>query len=534
MNTLSSFCIQSPASVRVRSGVLTAEAKTFRRPGVRVLLVIVFCAAFQPFAAAQQQPNRPLIDPSEMRHKSARVAVTTPPAQTGRWDTLPQSMPINPVHVALMHNNKILVVAGSGNDPDNRNFQAGVWNISNRTVTTFPLAWDMFCSGMVILPSGRPFILGGTLSYNPFLGERHTAIFDPLSGQFANAAQMNGGRWYPTGTVLGDGSVLVVSGSTDTSTDINQSVQIWNGNQWRDAGRVFLPLYPRQHLLENGKVFEDGPNPNSKMYDPATGSWTDVAMTNLPSNRKYGTSVLLPLSPTNDYKPTVMILGGANQIDDTKFEPATDTTELIDLSVNQPRWVNGPMMDRPRVELNATILPNGRVLVSGGSAKNEVGTPDSLSAQLYNPDSNSFSPAGSMMFQRLYHSNTILLPDATVMAVGNNPDNFPGGYETHIEIYSPPYLFDPDNSLASRPVITGTTPSVIHYGATFRISTAAAGSIRDVVLIRPGAVTHSFDMEQRLVRLNFTVGNGVLSAVAPPIGNIAPPGYYMVFILKDC
>jgi hypothetical protein len=493
------------------------------------LSAVVLCAALQPFAAAQQQPERPFIEPTEMRHKTARkAAVATQPAQTGRWDTLNQLMPINPVHVALMHNHKILVVSGSGNDPDNHNLQAGVWNIATQTINTFPLAWDMFCNGMVILPDGRPFVLGGTLQYDPFLGQLLTATFNPVTGTFTDMAQMSGGRWYPTGTVLGNGSVLVVSGLNNTNSNVNTTVQKFAGTAWTAAGTIFpgVPLYPRQHLLPNGKVFEDGANRNSKMYDPATQLWTDVATTIFPGNRDYGTSVLLPLSPANGYQPRVMILGGANG-----SSAATDTTELIDLSVNQPQWVSGPGMDRPRVQLNATILPNGKVLVSGGSTQSEIATADSLSTQLYDPDSNSFSPAGSMEFPRLYHSNTILLPDATVMAVGGNPERTV--YEPHIEIYSPPYLFNSDGSLAVRPVITGITPSVLRYGAAFSISTAAAKSIRQVVLVRPGAVTHAFDMEQRLVRLNFTASYGALSVTAPANGNIAPPGYYMLFILNS-
>jgi hypothetical protein len=188
-------------------------------------------------------------------------------------------------------------------------------------------------------------------------------------------------------------------------------------------------------------------------------------------------------------------------------------------------------MDSARVQLNATILPNGKVLVSGGSSKNEDATTAKLTTELYDPDVDRFSPASLMEFPRLYHSNTLLLPDATVMAVGSNPDNRP--FESTIEIYSPPYLFNSDRRPAIQPTITAIAPDVIHYGATFHITTPDAANIRKVVLIRPGAVTHSFDMEQRLVELAFTVDNGRLTTTAPLNGNFAPPGYYMVFILNS-
>ena len=111
-----------------------------------------------------------------------------------------------------------------------------------------------------------------------------------------------------------------------------------------------------------------------------------------------------------------------------------------------------------RVQLNATLLPNGKVLVSGGSAKDEDTSTAVLQAQLYDPDTNTFAAASSMAFARVYHSNTLLLPDATVLAVGGNPQRTV--YEPHIEIYSPAYLFDSHGNPAIRPAITSVTT---HY-----------------------------------------------------------------------
>ena len=472
---------------------------------------------------AQPGQERPFVEPVEMHKASPRV-LETQPAQRGRWDTQPELMPINPVHVALMHNSKVLVISGSGNDPNNKDFQAGVWDSASGVVKTFPITWDMFCSGMVILSSGRPLVLGGTLQYDPFFGQLKTAFFDPTTETFTDAAQMNGGRWYPTGTVLGNGTVLVVSGFTNTSSTVNTNVQIWVSGNWTAAGTIFagVPLYPRQHLLPDGQVFESGANRDSKMFDPVTTTWFDVATTNFSANRDYGTSVLLPLTPANGFKPRVMIMGGSS--------PATNTTELIDLSVSQPQWVNGPTMAHPRVQLNATILPNGKVLVSGGSTNDEDASTAALETELYDPDANSFAPGSAMAFPRLYHSNTLLLPDATVLALGGNPVRTV--YEPHIEIYSPPYLFNADGTPATRPVMSGIDQS-IHYGASFYIRTPYPADIKSVVMIRPGAVTHAFDMEQRLVGLSFTSSNGQLYVKAPANGNLAPPGYYMVFILDS-
>ncbi|HWZ44575.1 MAG TPA: galactose oxidase early set domain-containing protein, partial [Candidatus Saccharimonadales bacterium] len=204
--------------------------------------------------------------------------------------------------------------------------------------------------------------------------------------------------------------------------------------------------------------------------------------------------------------------------------------ETIDLSVAHPAWAAGPNMVHPRIQLNATILPTGKVLVSGGSAKDEDTTTGTLEAEIYDPAANTFSSAGLMEFARVYHSNTLLLPDATVLAVGGNPQRTV--YEQHIEIYSPPYLFNNAGGPAVRPVIAAVVPSVLRYNQVFAVKTLAGANIKEVVLVRPGAVTHAFDMDQRLVGMSFTAVPGGLKVKAPANGNLAPPGYYMLFIVN--
>jgi hypothetical protein len=130
----------------------------------------------------------------------------------------------------------------------------------------------------------------------------------------------------------------------------------------------------------------------------------------------------------------------------------------------------------------------------------------------------------------LYHSVALLLPDATVWLAGGNPSR--GTYVQQMEIYQPPYLFDSTGALATRPSITGA-PSSISFGNTFTVQTPDAASIAHVVLVRNGAVTHAFGMDQREVEMSFTAGSGTLTVTAPPNGNIAAPGYYMLFILNN-
>lgn len=443
----------------------------------------------------------------------------------GQWQTLPNLMPINPVHAALLHNGKVLIVSGSGNLPTNTNLQAAIFDPSTGTITTQPVNWDMFCNGMVVLSDGRAFVNGGTLQYDPFHGQLVSAVYDPATGQFTNVQNMAHGRWYPTVTSLSDGTIMTFSG-LDENGNTNSTVEIYTvGSGWSSAfGSPFTPpLYPRMTLLPSGKVFYSGSTTSSRYFDPAAHTWSGVvATTNYSGTRTYGTSVLLPMTPANNYKPVVMIMGGGN--------PATNTTELIDLSAATPKWTYGPNMSQARIEMNATILPNGKMIALGGSLNDEDTTTASLNADLYDPATNTFSSAGQNAYARLYHSNSLLLPDATVLFIGGNPAR--GTYEQHIEIYSPAYLFNPDGSFATRPSITGVPSTGIGYGSAFQVQTPDAASISSVVLMRAGAPTHAFDMEQRLVALSFTAGSGVLNVTAPPNGNIAPQGYYMLFLLN--
>ena len=178
-------------------------------------------------------------------------------------DFLP--VPINPIHVALLANGKVLVVAGSGNCPPSQSgCPAGApYGPSNScgaalydppgTFTPFTVTWDMFCNGMVLLPDGRAFIDGGTIQngYDPFRGASKTSIFYPVTNTFTDAQNMAHGRWYPTVTTLGDGRVMTFSGLNENG-NTNRAVEIYavgSGCSQEYVASWTPPLYPWMHLL---------------------------------------------------------------------------------------------------------------------------------------------------------------------------------------------------------------------------------------------------------------------------------------------
>ena len=144
----------------------------------------------------------------------------------GQWATLPYTMPINPIHVSLLHNGKVLIVSGSGAYAPNTSYEAAVWDPQAGTITTQPVGWDMFCNEMAVMPDGRPFVLDGTLQYDPFYGSPNTAAYDPNTGNFVELQGMAHGRWYPTVTTLGDGRMMVFSGLNETGRT-NRALEIY-------------------------------------------------------------------------------------------------------------------------------------------------------------------------------------------------------------------------------------------------------------------------------------------------------------------
>ena len=454
---------------------------------------------------------------------------------TGQWQTLPYLMPINPIRVALLHTGQIVVVAGSENNPNEHNAGTSVgalWNLQVPSITVIPMLWDVFCNGGTIIPDGRCLVVGGTDQYDPFYGDPRITIFDPHTDLFNQLQSMADGRWYATAITLPDGRVMVFSGYNE-SGGINQTVELYKvASGWStpyNAGWT-PPLYPWLHVLPSGNVFYSGSTGMSQIFNPNNpgAGWTSVAPTVFGLTRTYGNSVLLPLLPANNYAPRVMILGGGQP-------NASATTEIIDLSKANPAWVSsGNMPSGARVEGNSVLLPNGKLLVQGGSLVDEDASTATLGADLFDPATGSWSSAGTATYPRLYHSIALLLPDATVAAAGSNPTR--GTYEQHIEIYSPAYLFTTDangNTIgATRPVIT-SSPANIGYAGAFQVQTPNATDVSSVVLIRAGSDTHAFDMDQRLVGLTFTAVSGALTVTGPPNPNIAPPGYYMLFLVNS-
>lgn len=420
---------------------------------------------------------------------------------TGQWTKL-TDLPIVPIHDHLLPNGKVLMWG--------RNLARGVWDPVTQAIT--PPAdpgYDQFCSGHAFLADGRLLVTGGHVADN--VGLAKADLYDPATNTWAPTPDMNAGRWYPTTTTLANGDALVISGSIDLTVGVNTLPQVYQAatNTWRDLSSALITgeLYPMMFLAPNGKVFDAAPNPYSKYLDTTgTGAWSVVG-TRTFGERDYGSGVMYA-------EGKILLVGGG--------DPPTATAEVIDLNAPAPAWRAVASMSIARRQLNATLLPDGTVLVTGGTsgAGFDNTTTPVYTTQLWNPATEKWTTLASATVPRTYHSSAVLLPDGRVITTG-------GDGHPEIEAFSPPYLFK-----GARPAVSGV-PASIGYGQQFTVQSPDAASITKVTLIRMPSVTHAFNQNQRINALQFTPGTGSVAITTPANANLAPPGDYMLFAVNS-
>ena len=432
------------------------------------------------------------------------------PSQTGLWENGP-NFPFFPVHTHLLPNGKLMIWPGdggvSGNDPR-------VWDPATDTVTPLALpGYDVFCSAHLFLPDGRLFVAGGHIQNN--VGLDDAFIYDSVSDTWTPQPKMNLGRWYPTAQMLSNGDVAVVSGDVDITTGNNPLPQVWEAatSTWRNLtnAQLKLPLYPYMFLAPSGKLFNAGPSVETRYLDTiGTGAWSFVANhVYTAQSRSYGAAVM--------YQPgKILNLGGG--------DPPTKVAEVIDLNAGSPSWSAATPMNYARRQMNATVLPDGKVLVTGGTMGAGFNNTDPLNtvfaAELWDPVNGQWTLMESATVPRFYHSNAILLPDARVMTTGGN--NY-----TQTEFFSPPYLF-----AGLRPTIT-SAPAAIGKDQSFFIGTPNAVNIDTVSWIRLGSITHTVNMNQGVFRTTaITKTAGGVTITAPNLTTV-PSGHYMLFLLSN-
>jgi len=538
-----------------------------------------------PAHAAEHAAARRLAGRSRALRRAAgarrRLLAEGPPAEVGKWSA-PFDIPVFAINAALLPTGKLLIWGYPKHELTPENNTAEAWlvnpdNPADRKQVNPPLWQDpagprkpanIWCSGLSFLADGRLLVTGGNLAYpksvdGPVAGDalgwkglNKIYTFNPWNETWTEQPDMSDGRWYPTQVLQPDGRTIIVDGYDASGANThNMTIDVFTPSADPDGrgsvvsvgvrGRQGAPpggsLYPHMFLMPSGRTMVAGPQPWDTWFMWLSGAsygWSDFPG---PKEERYaGTAVLLPTTDTKGSR-VVMQAGGYGKLklDSGGYsadQPWATTTAVDEAYPNTVGWGYRSPMRVARAHHNTVILPDGSLVkVGGGQGKDaELGqykySADQLQAEVRSPGPNGTWKLGAAQQEgRTYHSTALLLPDGRVLSAGDDVNGRGGRLGDTAEIYEPPYLHK--NKDGARPVISGA-PKAMTWGGTYTVATSSPGVAR-AVLVAPSAVTHANDMNQRHVSLAMTPrrdGTGV-DVVAPPNANVAPPGYYMLFLL---
>ena len=448
-------------------------------------------------------------DPDADFNRPNESTSSLPAAVVGQWSG-PLAWDVIAIHAAVLPNGHVIHYSYPWGTDGSR---ARVWDPISTKFSSVDWSEDIFCSGLSHQADGKLLITGGNDPECQFQGRYDVNLFDPLTSQWSPQEAMVDGRWYPTNVNLPDGSTLIFSG-LDRTCDNNPMVEHFApgvGVELVPNANREIALYPRMHLLSNGQIAHVGPESATFTFDLDNG-WQFVDWNNQ-GWRGESTSVLLP-----GRTDQIMIIGGF-----IGSNVVTNTAEIIDFSGPNPQWQYTGSMHHARAHADAVILPDQTVLVMGGGRIGLYDDPVYI-PEIYDPETETWTELAPHVWGRMYHATSVLLPDARVLVAGQDS----GLGNLTAEIYQPPYLFQ-----GPRPTIV-SAPTAVQYGSLFPIVVDDASAIDSAVLVKLSAVTHSVNFDQRLVEVPFAVeGDEVLVGIAPDGPNLAPPGYYMLFVLND-
>lgn len=449
----------------------------------------------------------------------------------GSWGPLPD-LDLFVVHAAVLHTGRVLLWSGTAEVGDP--LESRVWDPATDARISQTYGDDLFCSGHTFMADGRLLVAGGA----PAGTLDSTYLFDPATQAWTRVNDMQRARWYPTVLPLPDGRILAASGSGVSELEVFDPA----AGTWQlvaGAARQFPELYPSLHLLPDGQVFYsrcgwamadtvDQQTATLTMTAPLAGSWVPLGLQSFPDRQEGAAVVRIDTTVTPPHAEVVVVGGGAYGAP-TDRNPAT--CERIDLTNPATAfWDPTPItLAYPRTNVNALALPDGRILVIGGqrAGKWAADPQPVLEAEILDPATGTTTLTPPMRFPRQYHSIAVLLPDGRVLAAGGiDPTNLVERDQRSMEVFHPPYL-----SAGARPAITAG-PAAAAHGATVTLTTPDAARIDQVSLIRPHAVTHHTDPGHRWIRIPITAAAaGTIDVRMPGTGAIAPPGWYMLFVL---
>lgn len=503
-----------------------------------------------PLAVPLYQGSDPLL---------ANLSIPADAPVKGMWSAT-QSWPLNGLHSVLLPNGKVLTYGtplGNASTQDGRYYD--VWDptlgfgaSSHQSSFTADRA-NSFCSSSAFLANGSLLVSGGNSPLD-------SSEFSSADGTVtATALRMADERWYATLLTLADGRQLIVGGSTpygalrafqDPGAAVNAGTVSMTPEIFQ-AGVGWQSLFGAYSRDAFGPDFHRYWYPRS-WVSPVTGEVFGISsekmwFLNPAGNGSIRTAGAFKTGVNNTTKPNIgptssavmfapgrILQVGGNGYYDGHGTPSSALATVVDISSGTPVLTETGAMSFARQWPSSTVLPDGRVLVTGGTRFGNNGGSDAVyEAELWNPAAGTWTTGARAAQIRVYHSAAILMPNGTVLSTGGGA---PGPVNNlNAELYYPPYLFTGAGSgavLASRPQLTGINALKFSYGQFVELDLNGATTASKVVLIGASQVTHSFNTSQRYIPLDFAQEGNRVTATLPNSGFQAPPGYYLVSVLN--
>lgn len=454
-----------------------------------------------------------------------------PSAHTKGFFAPPISWPIIGLHAILLPDGRVLTYGTDELGQQTGQFVYDIWDPAQGTGSeahnTLPntTGTDLFCSAQTVLSTGEVLLTGGDRTINGVrnYSTEQTNIFDPATNTLRPNGAMAFARWYPTIVPMPDGDAVILGGRQEPDVDA-PTPEVFNPTSgWRLlTGATSVPAYgfpdgnwyyPRAFVTPQRKIL-------------VLSNWTQTfSLSPAGSGSIAETPAVLP---PGDYQlPSVMYAPGK-----ILSLRANRKVALVNINSTTPAVSETAPIDQIRYWANATVLPDGRVLVNGGSSVANELSGVAYSTQIWNPATGKWTGGAAATKARLYHSIALLMPDGSVLTgAGGAPGPI---NHLNMEIYYPSYLYRKDGSgqPALRPAITAA-PEVLKVGQAFTVTMESTAKVNRVTMVRTGSVTHAFNPDQRLLGLPFTQSGQQLQMTLPKNAGNMLPGYYMLFAFRN-
>ncbi|KAI4601032.1 hypothetical protein KJ359_012219 [Pestalotiopsis sp. 9143b] len=489
------------------------------------------------------------------KYNVVKKNVAATPATTGQWTDMIR-FPIIPVAAYIVpetpDTSRMLVFSswgattfgGAGGYTQFADYNWKTGAISQRQVSNTD--HDMFCPGMSQLQDGKLVITGGS-------DAEKTSIYDPVTNAFTRGPDMNIARGYQASTTLSNGKIFTVGGSYSGGYG-GKLGEVYDpsANTWTIlSGALVDPILTDDHEgiwrednhawlfgWKNGSVFHAGPSRTQHWYDTAGNGSIVTAATRDTDDAMCAINVMYDVGK-------IFSAGGASDYDDsTGWTSAHITT--IDSPYAAATVERVTNMTYARAFGNGVVLPDGNIIVTGGQKVAHVftDTDGALAAELFNPYTKTWATLAKAAVARNYHSVSLLLPDGTVFSGGGGlcyvgaPGSSDAACNKAVDhadgqIFSPPYLFNSDNTAATRPVISSVSATAVKVGGNLSVTMSSTATVK-FSLIRVGSATHSINSDQRRIPISTTTQSGTqYSFTLEKESGILLPGFYYLFALSS-